>query len=365
MEVFDTTGTPYALNETSCRGGEGRMYSVDGRSDLLAKVFKPEKRSRGREAKIRQWEEWLRNGTASESFLNHVVIPQRCLYSSAYDQNSRTFVGYLMEKLSDFCNLHDIYKDPHITYLQKVWAARNLCILTHAVHSLGPDIVIGDYNANNIAVFPRTSTAKLIDVDSFQVTVHRNGTTIFCPCTVGVPEFMAPEICRRLRREKTNLEEIDQGPDNAIFTIYTDYYSLACHVFGLLMNGYSPFSSMLDMKELAGHPSKTVSDVDIDVCRAAEAGDFVYGHKIMFRKPHDHAPNYRMLTPKLRNLFERAFVAGAKDPKKRPDAAELYTAVDEYLRTLEKRDCGHYMPASYKGSCEWCRIEELEKESSS
>ena len=89
------------------------------------------------------------------------------------------------------------------------------------------------YNADNIVIFPQTSTAKFIDVDSFQLTIHRSNKRILCPCTVGVPEFMAPEIARRLKKEKTDLENVDQDADNPVFNKYTDLYAMAYHIFAL------------------------------------------------------------------------------------------------------------------------------------
>lgn len=64
---------------------------------------------------------------------------------------------------------------------------------------------------------------------------------------------MAPEISRRLKKEKSDLESVDQGPDNPIFNKYTDLYSMAYHVFALLMNGCSPYASMANMEELSQH----------------------------------------------------------------------------------------------------------------
>ena len=146
-------------------------------------------------------------------------------------------------------------------------------------------ITIGDYNADNIVIFPQTSTAKFIDVDSFQLTIHRSNKRILCPCTVGVPEFMAPEIARRLKKEKTDLENVDQDADNPVFNKYTDLYAMAYHIFALLMNGSSPFASMANMEEISQHPSKNVSSIDIDQFHAAEKGNSCL-HVIYFSKKH-------------------------------------------------------------------------------
>lgn len=360
MIAYDINGRSYSLNESNLGGGEGKLYSVANHPELYAKIFKEEKRTRGREAKILEWEYMFEANELDKNFSDQVVIPRKCLYSQKSGQNIQTFLGYLMEKQTSFKVLKDVYVENDLSYAQKVWAARNLCILTNRVHSAQRGITIGDYNADNIVIFPQTSTAKFIDVDSFQLTIHRSNKRILCPCTVGVPEFMAPEIARRLKKEKTDLENVDQDADNPVFNKYTDLYAMAYHIFALLMNGSSPFASMANMEEISQHPSKNVSSIDIDQFHAAEKGEFVFARHLLFKKAPEYAPKYKMLSPELRKLFERAFIGGAKDPTVRPDAMEFYNALTEYFQSLKKCECGHYMPSNYKGECEWCRINRAE-----
>lgn len=359
MIAFDTMGRQYHLQETNLGGGEGKLCMIDGYPNLCAKVFKNEKRTRGKEAKILGWKQLLSSNSINSSFCNQVVIPRDCLYSQRENQSVKSLLGYTMEKLTGFRTLQDIYEKNDVDFIQRVWIARNLCILTNRVHSLGDDYVVGDYNTNNVAVFLSTSTAKFIDVDSFQLVVSRNGQKVFCPCNAAVPEFVAPEVSRRLRREKTDLESITQSPENPVFTQYTDRYALAYHIFALLMNGSAPFAAMVNMEELAHHPSMNVSSVDVSSFRAADKGDFVFAKKSLFKKPPEYAPSYDILSPTLKDLFERAFIAGAKDPKLRPDSSEFYSALSKYLNCLEMRPCGHVLPSFYTESCEWCRISHL------
>lgn len=359
MLAFDTMGREYHLQETNLGGGEGRLYEINGVPHQYAKILKSERRTRGKEAKILEWRRMISSKKIDATFCNQIVVPRECLYENSTRQNASSFVGYTMDKLTMFRTLQDIYLKNDIDYIQRVWIARNICILTNRVHSLGGNVVIGDYNADNVAVFLSTSTAKFIDVDSFQLILSRDGRRVLCPCTAGVPEFMAPEISRRLKKEKADLETVEQDPDDPVFTQYTDRYSMAYHIFALLMNGSAPFASMVNMEELAKHPSKTVSSVDVSRFHAAEKGEFVFAKKTFLRKPPEYAPNYNILSQALKDLFERAFVTGAKDPSARPDAAEFYTALTKYLECLEMRSCGHFLPSYYDKSCEWCRIERL------
>ena len=50
MIAYDINGRSYSLNESNLGGGEGKLYSVANHPELYAKIFKEEKRTRGREA---------------------------------------------------------------------------------------------------------------------------------------------------------------------------------------------------------------------------------------------------------------------------------------------------------------------------
>ncbi len=359
MIVYDSSDEKYVLRETQFGGGEGKLYAIENDDTIYAKIFNIEKRTKGRREKIIEWEEMLSQKVIDESFFGQIVVPQKCLYESTLQKNANTFVGYTMQKQMHFRTLKNVYVENDINYIQKVWIARNLCILTNRVHSFEREVVIGDYNADNVIVFLSTSTAKFIDVDSFQLIIDRGGLRILCPCTVGIPEFMAPEISRRLKKEKANLETVSKSANNPVFTKNTDLYAMAYHIFALLMNGSSPYASMPNMEELAKHASKTVSSVDVNRLHAAENGDFVFAKRSLFKKPPAYAPKYQILTKELQKLFERAFIEGASDPKARPNADEFYRALGDYFDMLEKRPCGHFMPSYYSESCEWCRLKKL------
>lgn len=74
-------------------------------------------------------------------------------------------------------------------------------------------------------------------------------------------------------------------------------------------------------------------------------------------------PDFDVITPRLQNLFIRAFKDGASDPTKRPTPEEFLSALEEYISGLCYCKCNnwdHYLYKDYsKGHCEWCRIEEV------
>ena len=204
MIVYDADGKEYLIEETDLKGGESKLYTVEKHPELRAKIFKEEYRTRGREAKILEWENMIERNELNKSFCDQVVVPKKCLYLQKNNQKSSGFAGCLMDEQANFKNIKEIYTAKDLSYPEKVWIARNLCVLTNRIHELKREVIIGDYS--NIIVFPANGTVKLIDVDTCQlVTIYRN-KRVLCPCTVGVRELIAPEIAGRLKKEKTDLE---------------------------------------------------------------------------------------------------------------------------------------------------------------
>jgi len=68
MIAYDTSGKSYSLTETNLGGGEGKLYSVANYTELYAKIFKSEKRTKGREAKILEWENMRLKNDLNQNF---------------------------------------------------------------------------------------------------------------------------------------------------------------------------------------------------------------------------------------------------------------------------------------------------------
>ena len=353
MITYDETGRKYKLIDSPDKGGEGRICLVEGNSGICAKIFKPEKVSRGKYAKVTEWMRLRKAGALDANFFDQVTVPLACLYLRADRQDLSSFIGYTMKRHKNFYTLRDVYINDSLDYRGKVTAALNLCIITNNLHK--KEVIIGDFNADNILMF-KNSKAALIDADSMQLVIDSGGRRVLLPCNVGKPEFMPPEITTRLKREKADLKSAAQSVNDPIFTLYSDYYMLSFHIFSLLMNGAAPYSSMADMAELSRHPSKTVSDVDLSRAGAALKGEFIYAKKQGLKKPPDYAPDYEILNDSLKSLFEKSFIYGAADPCLRPGPCEYYAPLKDYLCSLQERPCGHYMPSHYKGDCVWCEL---------
>jgi serine/threonine protein kinase len=210
-----------------------------------------------------------------------------------------------------------------------VHAAKNLAQAVVGVHVKNQ--VIGDLNDKNILVSPDNVEVTLIDTDSFHIAVgsktHR--------CTVGMSEFIAPEI-HGINFRSAALPT---------FTEHTDNFSLAILIFKLLMNGLHPFynSDGSSIEENMRH--------GVSPC-------FIKSKKGMpFEVPY--APPIDILPQNLQGLFKRAFVDGATAPKKRPSAREFYNELEKLADDSNMQGCPyiawHKFPI-WVNECPWCAV---------
>ena len=108
MIVYDADGKEYLIEETDLKGGESKLYTVEKHPELRAKIFKEEYRTRGREAKILEWENMIERNELNKSFCDQVVVPKKCLYLQKNNQKSSGFAGCLMDEQANFKNIKDI-----------------------------------------------------------------------------------------------------------------------------------------------------------------------------------------------------------------------------------------------------------------
>ena len=297
-------------------GGEGAVFDVVGRPDLVAKLYsKPQ--SKERCDKLRAMAK-----LCSPDLLKFAAWPTATLSNG----NPAAVDGILMPRITDHKEIHHLYsvaqrkKDfPEADWGFLLHTARNCAIAFESVHSHGH--VVGDVNQKNVMV-SKKSIVALVDCDSFQV---KEGNRIF-RCGVGVPEYTPPELHGR------KFTDLDRDANH-------DLFGLAVMVFHLLMMGRHPF---------AGVPQ---INIDIPIEKAIQDGLYAYARNPSKLKPPPHVPPLAMLDIPTRDLFERAFGS-----RQRPTATEWRGVLDASMRGLQrcKNDPKHSYPVA--GNCPWCQL---------
>ncbi len=312
----DDLGNPIILGKELARGGEGMVCLVQGNNDIVAKIYLDKAlQKHDKTGKIKAMCDLYDQDIARFS-----ALPQKAVFNS-----KGKVVGFIMEKISNFKEIHNLYGIPTKRKLFDfadwgfmVHAAKNLAIAVDKLHS--KNIIIGDINQGNILV-DNQAMIKLIDCDSYQV--EHNGK--FYLCEVGVPEYTSPEL---------------QGQSfNGIHrTKNHDCFGLAVMIFKILMFGRHPYSGV-------GAPP--------EIENAIKQGYYCYGNNSKNTTPIYSQLFFGVLSNEVKDLFERAF--SKNQNIQRPTA-------EEWINTLECLEhnliqCpSHHKYYNNGNHCIWCEL---------
>lgn len=339
-------GTQYTTVKQLGSGGEGTVYTLSGYDGIVAKIYKAERFHNSNERNIMERKlkamlsmnvAYIVDGIARFSW------PQDILYENG------VMVGFTMPEIHTKYKIFDMYRGgknsirekvyPNYTWKYSVQFAYHLAWLVHYLHSY--NIVIGDFNQNNIAIDPQSGTVIIIDCDSFDITDSITGEHF--PCTVGLPEMLAPEL-----QTVGNLEK-------AKFTKNSDYFSLAIHIFRLLMDNADPFGGVI---------TTNTSISNIPANQAICNGECAYVRNVPGKIIPKWSQQPAMLPPEILQLFKKTFdytaLTAIKKISNRATAYEWCMALKPYglpEPNLNLKHCSlnknHVYPA-HNNKCPWC-----------
>ena len=304
IKVFDPQGTPQFLGDLLAKGGEGSVYPLQSRPEVLVKVYHPEiisKRGKSLKEKIEAMCKLseLRN----ERSLAWPLL-------SVYDEN-KNWIGYAM-----YCaNGKPMFKLAHAILYKKnfpgldrkrvVSYLLNLIDLTIFLHSRG--VMIGDCNLQNILCDPQSDAVTLIDCDSYQFVIGQK----FYPCPVGMPDMTAKE---------------QHGSDFSTVrrTTESEAFSIAIVLFMSLMLGRHPY-------DIKGGSERAEN---------LRKGDFAYGKgDKVARGRIPEGPWYNIwshMPHKVKSLFIQTFIDGADDPSRRATLNDWKKTLSIYRDEINK-----------------------------
>lgn len=344
--------TSYTLGSRLGGGGEGEVYEIAGRHNLVAKIyfdskFNPTSESPNPRQELKE---------KIETMLDQPVDPYiNGVLSVAWPQDILTnqqgqFVGYTMPRVNSKYHIFAASRErervklyPNYTWKTAILIAYNLALAVKVIHNT--NAVVGDMNPNNI-MLDEKGHVTLIDTDSFNITNKRTGKTY--KCSVGVPEMLPPEL------QGKNLAK-----SNSVFTKQTDSFALSIHIFNLLMNNCHPFGCVgLNKSQSSSSNNPVVHNIVKGNCPYVTSGSGTTS---------PDAPDVMMLPKEIRQLFDRAFSYSSSTAvqsttiSKRPSAEEWQSALGTLysgnLKTCAK-DRSHVYPSGYS-KCPWCEIKHL------
>lgn len=298
--VFDPQGNPRQLAPALAQGGEGVVYPLATRPDVLVKCYHADVLAK--------------NGMALRQKVE-AMIPLKTKFASdqlswpllsVFDAQGQ-WIGYAMRRIDGVklhCLAHALLYKKHFPQLSRTDLVSILLNLIEQVQQLhAQQVMIGDYNLNNFLCDPVTLKVGLIDCDSYQLRV---GETHY-PCPVGSPDL-------------TPTEHHGQSYAKIVRTPQSEAFSLAIILFKCLMLGRHPY-------DVVGGE---------DPVSNLRAGRFPYGTgnrgipKGAWYNIWSHMPH------RLKNLFINTFTTGAAQPDQRSTLAEWHSALTIYGRELNK-----------------------------
>ncbi len=324
-QLRGSDGRDYRTQGELARGGEGAILSLQGRADVVAKLYLPGQATPAREAKLRAMvadpprDEMRERGHAA------IAWPLVVLRAGG------RFAGYLMQRIDAARPLINAYNPRAKDALNFDWhgqhqVAANLCAALNALHVKG--YVVGDLNPRNILVTAQ-GLVTLVDTDSFQV--RANGTVHRCP--VGTPEYTPREL------QGQPFDRIDRAPEH-------DRFGLAVLVFQLLMGGFHPFTGALK------DPRDSLPGKIDEWCIGN--GVFPWRDHPRLRRPPAARP-LEDLDPALGELFLRCFVSGHGVPALRPSALDWREALLASQQRLVRCAAGAHWRYPGPAPCHACQ----------
>ena len=307
-QVFDATGKAVALGPLLASGGEGSVYPLADRPEVLVKLYHP--------ARLAQTGSRLKAKIEAAITLRQRIpelqrLPLAWPQLTVFDSKGN-WLGYAMRRaagrpIRGFRNPALVRRD--FPGLGRAALARALCGLIATVQTLHRhQIFLGDINLDNFLLDMANGHFWLIDCDSFQLTLD----AVCSPCPVGQESMIPPE------HQGQDLASVCRTPES-------DTFSLTVLVFMVLMSGRHPF------EHVGG--SRVADNI--------RQGHFPYGQSI---RPGSQGaiplgPWYNRwshLSYQLKTIFMQTFGVGVAQPAKRASLAELETRLRQYGWSIEQ-----------------------------
>lgn len=201
------------------------------------------------------------------------------------------------------------------TWLSNIRVCIQFVSAVRKLHSMG--LAHSDLSYKNVLADPQTGRAIVIDLDGLVIPGK------FPPSVVGTPDFIAPEVMETRSLANDN-------PDKKLPSIQTDCHALAVLIYMYLLNRHPLRGGKI-------YNEDPVIDEELQMGREAlfieHTEDKSNRPKVEYLKEYelpqgdvDKVP-YTVCGPYLKEMFDRAFIAGLHNPEKRPSAAEWEEAL--------------------------------------
>jgi DNA-binding helix-hairpin-helix protein with protein kinase domain len=325
--LFDLAGRPLSLGSELGSGGEGAVYELRDRSDVVVKLYHKSLEA-GKASKIVSMAKF-----SNERLLKLTAWPTEPIRVGS---STGAVAGFTMPRITGHKQAFSLYSPKlrlqefaNASWQFLIRSAANAARAFAVIHEGGH--VIGDVNHGNLFVGDR-ATVRLIDCDSYQITI--NGSRWFCE--VGTPTHQPPEL-QNIRTYK-----------GVVRTPNHDNFGLAVIIFQMLFMARHPFSG------------RFLGTGEMPMERAISEYRFAYGSNsaAMQMQPPPASLGLNGVTRDVALLFERAFSRQGSQTNGRPRADEWATALQDLEHHLKKCSVNPaHQFVDTLNECPWCDLE--------
>lgn len=297
-KIYDAQRQEKYLNPSIIgAGGEGEVYSLKDRSDVLVKIYH-EKLIKEKGWLLEEKISAMREMTHITNSCNNIYWPLLNIY-----KEDKKWIGYAMYqatgKKMSYLSHYKAYKSnfPKINRRQQLGYLINMLKQIKFLHA--NNVMVGDYNINNFICNPENERVSFIDCDSYQIN-HKGK---LYPCIVGSPDMTPKE------HQNKNFSEVRR-------TRESEYFSIAIILFKCLMLGRHPY-------DMVGG-----SDPVTNLTK----GYFPYAMNINKVPNGPWRDMWSLLPEDIKFLFIKTFIDGSNSPNKRATTEEWLTALEKYRK---------------------------------
>ena len=314
----------YRLSERINSGGEGTIYGIVGDPNHVVKIYHDPTQAHLTKL-TRMVESDLKNSP-------DMAYPEDLVFEG------NRFRGFVMRRVKGV-SFSSVYatssKDVPVPLEVRFTIAKNLCIALSNVHEAG--FVFGDFNPANIRVDVKRRTVTLMDTDAFIFDSYGG--------IMARPEMVPLEIRNAMRRN----ESLPDGRKTKLpFTKESDIFSLAVHLFRLLMNGQHPYAYK-PVRQLSQRPMFAYE---------FDTPTFPYVDNKLGLAPPPHGIPLEAIPMELQALFVRTFREGYSDPTIRPSIRDFLDEIEQYEKSSVpcRANCAHRYHELLT-SCPYCEAD--------
>ena len=319
--AYDPMGTAVTLGgkEEIGAGGEGTVYSIPGKKNCLAKIYKGDilRDDARREALSERIQDMCAIYSKAGESMKFCAWPVMPIFDGA-DASTRRFIGFVMRRCGGK-SLRELFGGPvdvnrRYPGMGRSGLAEIAMDLVSKVKTLADmGIYVNDFNPANFLLSQKDGkfAVSFIDCDSYQVPSRKGGQPHIT--STYYASHVAPELLKNkaLLRSPRGVRQVEFGT--------------AILAYQILMCGLHPYDNR-DMR-VRGECASPEENLQKGCCPLGKGSNVIFPNSNWYKL-------WSWVTYSLKSVFIRTFRDGHGDPEARPSLEELKIELFRFIQQI-------------------------------